>query len=110
MQYQFIKNNNMFLISDFSAAIGDSKFDQNGLYWNDTRYLSRYLFILNDITPLVLKSENTDNIFNKILLTNRAGNKLDEGKIFIKRKQAVLDRVLYDNFTVKNYDRVRRSI
>lgn len=110
MQYQFIKNNNMFLISDFSAAIGDSKFDQNGLYWNDTRYLSRYLFILNDITPLVLKSENTDNIFNKILLTNRAGNKLDEGEIFIKRKQAILDRVLYDNFTVKNYDRVRRSI
>ncbi|MGM0603437.1 MAG: glycogen debranching N-terminal domain-containing protein [Bacillota bacterium] len=110
MKYQLIKNKNTFLISDFSGDLGNSEFDQNGLYWNDTRYLSRYRLMLNDIPPLVLKSENKDNVFNTALLTNGALNNLAEGKIFIKRKQAILDRVFYDNFTVKNYDRARRSI
>ncbi|RCW51655.1 MULTISPECIES: amylo-alpha-1,6-glucosidase [Halanaerobium] len=110
MDYNVIKNDDIFLITDRSADIVKAEFDQNGLYRNDTRYLSKYNLLLNGEKLLVLKSETKDNLFNEILLTNAQTNQLAEGKILVKRKETLVDNVFYDNFKIKNYAHNQKKI
>lgn len=110
MNYQVIKNNDIFLITDQAADIVKAEFDQNGLYRKDTRYLSKYKLLLNGEKLLVLKSETKNNLINEVLLTNAQTDKLAEGKLLVKRKETLVDNVFYDNFKVKNYDHNQNKI
>lgn len=78
--------------------------DQNGLYYRDTRYLSKYNLLLNGKKAVVLKSKTENNLFNKVLLTNAKTDQLAEGKLLLKRKETLFNNELYDNFKIKNYD------
>lgn len=104
MNYRVIKNNDIFLITDQAANVVEAEHDQNGLYYRDSRYLSRYNLLLNGRELIVLKSKTKNSFLNETLMTNSESDQLDEAKLLLRRKETLLNKTFYDNLNIKNHD------
>jgi len=102
MDYQVIKNEDLFFLSDKAGDVSRKTFNQNGLYRKDTRFLKTYQLLINGKSAVVLHSDAENNFENNILLTNSDNDDFEQGKLFIKRKQLIVNNVLYDRIVIKN--------
>jgi len=108
MDYRVIKENDLFLLTDQKGDIPKTDEYGLGLYTKDTRYLSKFELYINNIKPVLLSSDASDNYVASILLTNPHMEK--DGKLIlwresveIERKRFIYDEVLYETIKVTNY-------
>ena len=104
---QFVlKQGDMFLVAD---AVGDVSGGVDGLFFNDTRYLSRLKLSLAGVQPWLLgASVSQDNVFFTATMTNHPLPKLGgvatpEGVIHIERKRLLYEDRLYERLSFVNY-------
>ncbi len=65
-----IKRNNIFLVTDEEGNIPGGNISGYGLYLGDTRFLSRFEFIINDTHSIVLSSSTETGYSSMIIGTN----------------------------------------
>jgi glycogen debranching enzyme len=104
---QFVlKQGDMFLVAD---AVGDIAGGVDGLFFNDTRFLSRLRLSLAGVQPWLLgASVSHDNVFFTANLTNHplptlGGVATPEGVIHIERKRLLFENRLYERLSLVNY-------
>lgn len=89
-----LKHADTFGIFDKRGTIRPLGFEDHGLFYHDTRYLSRLILTLNHQTPLLLSSNiKEDNNFLMVDLTNP--DFMDEGGRFVPRGTIHLERVIF---------------
>ncbi|TJY42817.1 amylo-alpha-1,6-glucosidase [Cohnella pontilimi] len=111
MEYRVIKENDLFLLTDLSGDISDSKAGQ-GLYTQDMRFLSKLTVTINGDKPILLASEADQNYISQILLTNH--DVRENGELVLWRETVEIDRtrfiyedVLYETIKATNFNPVR---
>src|SRR5512144_2791964 len=101
-----LKDNGAFLVAD---ALGDITGDADGLFYNDTRLLSRFGFTIGDAAPSLLSSGlSEDNVFFRANVTNRplpelGGSRTPEGVIHVERTRLLWAVRLYERIVLTNY-------
>src|SRR5512144_143173 len=102
-----LKYNEAFLVAD---ALGDINGDADGLFYNDTRLLSRFDFTIGDAAPSLLSSGlSEDNVFFRANVTNRplpelgGGSRTPEGVIHVERTRLLWAVRLYERIVLTNY-------
>ena len=101
-----LKDGGAFLVAD---ALGDVTGDNDGLFHDDTRVLSRFRLTIGGEAPSLLSSDvSRDNVFFRANLTNRplpelGGSRMPEGVIHIERSRLLWDGRLYEQLTLTNY-------
>jgi len=101
-----LKYGSEFLVAD---ALGDIAGEGDGLYFNDTRLLSRLALTFGGASPSLLSSGvSQDNVFFRANLTNRPLPELGErappeGAIHVERTRFLWDRRLYERVALTNY-------
>jgi len=105
-QHFVLKHVDTFMVSD---ALGDINGDNDGLFHNDTRVLSRFRLSIGDV-PLVLLDGGVsqDNVLFTAHMTNEplppiGGQSTPEGIIHFKRTRLIWESRLYERLTIKNY-------
>jgi glycogen debranching enzyme len=101
-----LKYGSEFLVAD---ALGDITGEGEGLYFNDTRLLSRLALTFGGAIPSLLSSGvSQDNVFFRANLTNRPLPELGErsppeGAMHVERTRFLWDRRLYERIALTNY-------
>lgn len=103
MDVHLIKDRDLFLLTDQAGNITPNEDGQYGLYTKDSRFLSQYELLIDDIKPFVLSSGKTEDRTNKVYLTHEIFNKTDSRKVLIKREQIIFNGMVYDKILVINY-------
>ena len=103
MNVHLIKDGDLFLLTDQAGNITKNEDRQYGLYAKDTRFLSRYELLVDNIKPLVLSSGDGEDNINKIYLSKVSFEKSGSEEVFIKRQQMIFNGMVYDRILVKNY-------
>jgi glycogen debranching enzyme len=111
-----LKHGDAFAVLDCSGDIGRVKDTAEGLYYRDTRFLSRFEFRIGGLRPHLLssmlhenKSALTVDLTNPdIVLTT--GEKLPRDTIFIHRTTFLWKGVWYQRFGLRNFGRVTRRV
>ena len=99
-----------------SATSGRWRIRRKGLFYRDTRYLSRFELRIEGKRPLLLSSAALeDKAALAIDLTNPdlplgPHDKLPRDTIFLERIKFIWKAVCYERIKVKNYGAVRRTI
>ncbi|WP_372661064.1 glycogen debranching N-terminal domain-containing protein [Cohnella sp.] len=113
MDYRVIKENDLFLLTDYSGDIFESNHG-HGLYTKDTRFLSRFSLTVNGERPSMLSSEADENYISTIVLTN-VETKIDDQitlwpqSIEIERTRFIYKDILYETVKVTNFNPHRES-
>jgi glycogen debranching enzyme len=100
---------NTFAIFDRYGDIQPVGFGQQGIFYDDTRYLSRFRLRVCGHRPLLLSSAvEEDNIVLAIDLTNPdlslpTGQHLPKGTLHIQRKKYLLGGTCYEEISVHNF-------
>lgn len=100
MDYNVIKEGDLFLVTEKN---GDILFNNNsgyGLYTKDTRFLSRMEFFVNGEKPTLLSSEADKSYLGTIHLMQ---DKKDVGAIELVRNRFINQGVLYERVSLINY-------
>ncbi len=106
MERYALKYNEEFLVAD---ALGDITGDNDGLFHDDTRLLSRFHLSVGGTAPSLLSSGvSEDNVFFRANVTNRplpelGGRKTPEGVIHLERTRLLWESRLYERITLTNY-------
>ena len=106
MERYALKYDDQFLVAD---ALGDITGDDDGLFDDDTRLLSRFSLVVGGAAPSLLSSGvSEDNVFFRANVTNRplpelGGRLTPEGVIHIERTRLLWARRLYERLTLTNY-------
>lgn len=113
MNYRVIKGNQLFFLTDEAGEIPVNHPFGPGLYWRDTRYLSRFNLRLNQEELVLLSSDAENGSVGEILLTNpHMERKLHDGTkelvlwreaVEIRRSRWIVDDVLYEEIKATNY-------
>jgi glycogen debranching enzyme len=104
-----LKHGDSFGVFDQHGDIGPADAGEQGLYYQDTRFLSRYELTLGDRQPLLLSSSlSDDNTLFTIDLTNpdiRRGTValVARGQLHIFRSVVLCDGCFYQRLRVSNY-------
>ncbi len=104
-----LKHNDTFAVVDDHGDIGASLGEPDGIFNNDTRYLSRLELTINGLQPLLLGSNvRDDNTVLTVDLTNpdiyRQGRLvLQKDTIHILRTAFVWNDVFYTRFRIQNH-------
>jgi len=104
-----LKANDTFAVVDSHGDIGASSGDPDGVFNNDTRYLSRLELTINDLEPLLLGSNvRDDNTMLAADLTNpdiyvRDRLVLPRDTVHIVRTSFVWQENFYTRFSVRNH-------
>jgi glycogen debranching enzyme len=104
-----MKHGDSFLVLDSHGDIGVSAGGPDGLFHNDTRYLSHFGLLINGLQPLLLGSNlSNDNCVLTVDLTNP--DILDDERIVLSKSLLHVSRTvfvacdtLYQRFLVHNY-------
>lgn len=102
-------NGDTFAVFDRSGDIQPVGFGQQGIFHNETRYLSRLEMRFCGFRPLLLSSAmREDNVLFAIDLTNpdillESGLSLPRGTVHIYRTKFLTELVCYDQITLNNY-------
>jgi glycogen debranching enzyme len=106
MERYALKSDGQFLVAD---ALGDITGDNDGLFDDDTRLLSRFGLVVGGAAPSLLSSGvSEDNVFFRANVTNRplpelGGRVTPEGVIHIERIRLLWARRLFERITLTNY-------
>src|SRR5262245_13074416 len=101
-----LKYNEQFLVAD---ELGHVTGEGDGLFYNDTRLLSRFDLTVGGEPPSLLSSGlSQDNVYFRAHVTNRplpelGGHRTPEGVIHIERMRLLWDGRLYERLTLTNY-------
>ena len=104
-----LKHDNSFLVLDAHGEIGASPEGSDGLFCDDTRFLSRFEVRINDIQPLLLGSNvRHDSAVLNVDLTNPdiyADGRiiLEKDLLHIGRTIVISQDTVYQRFAVRNY-------
>jgi len=95
---------------------GDVYSEQSGLFYRDTRHLSRSQLLINGVPPLLLSATaRQDNILLTIDLTNPditlpGGDVLRRGSLHIFRSKYLIDGACFDRVVVHSYHAKRLDV
>jgi glycogen debranching enzyme len=104
-----LKHNDTFIVIDTHGDMGASAGGTDGLFYRDTRFLSRLLLLLNDAQPLLLGSNlRDDNAAFVVDLTNPdifsdQQIVLEKDTVHILRTMFLWQDTAYQRFGVRNY-------
>ncbi len=105
-----LKHNDSFLVIDAHGDIGASAGGGDGLYNNDTRYLSRFELLVNGVQPLLLGSNlRDDNSVLTVDLTNpdmfspERELVLEKDTLHVDRTVFVWRDVAYQRLALRNH-------
>jgi glycogen debranching enzyme len=107
--WRALKHNDTFLVLDSHGDIGASSEGNDGLFYQDTRYLSRLELLVNDTRPLLLGFNlRDDNAALAVDLTNPdviADQRivLEKDRIHISRTIFLWRDTAYQRFGLRNY-------
>jgi glycogen debranching enzyme len=111
-----LKHNDTFMVLDNHGDIGASSGAADGLFYRDTRFLSRFELLLNDVPPLLLGSNlRDDNAALVVDLTN-PDIMSDEHVVMEKDRVHILRTIFlwrdtaYQRLGVRNYSNQRVEI
>jgi glycogen debranching enzyme len=102
-------NGDTFAVFDRSGDIQPVGFGQQGIFYNETRHLSRLEMRFCGVRPLLLSSTvREDNVLFAVDLTNPdldldSGSFLPRGTVHIYRTKFLTETVCYDQITLNNY-------
>lgn len=111
-----LKANDTFAVVDTHGDIGASQGDPDGIFNNDTRYLSRLELKINDLEPLLLGSNiRNDNAVLTIDLTNpdiyvKDRLVLPKDSVHIVRTCFVWQEYLYTRLSIRNHGNHRAAL
>jgi len=111
-----LKSNDTFAVVDSHGDIGASQGDPDGIFNNDTRYLSQLELRINDAEPLLLGSNiRNDNAVLTVDLTNpdiyiKERLSLPKDSVHIVRTCFVWQEYLYTRFSIRNHCNHRAKI
>src|SRR5215218_1918579 len=109
-----LKHGDAFAVLDSYGDIGTAQDTAEGLFYRDTRYLSRYEVRIEGKRPLLLSSVmHEDKAALSVSLTTPdlplgEHHKLPRDTIFLERTKFLWKGVCYERINIKNYDRERR--
>jgi glycogen debranching enzyme len=101
-----LKDANVFLLAD---ALGDIDASDSGLFWDDTRMLSRLQLQVADSRPSFLGAEvSHDNVLFTAQLTNRplpapGEHSIPQGVIHLERTRFLWSGQLYERLKITNF-------
>ncbi|MGD0941167.1 MAG: amylo-alpha-1,6-glucosidase [Terracidiphilus sp.] len=102
-------NGDTFAVFDRSGDIQPVGFGQQGIFYQESRHLSRLELLLCGARPLLLSSTiREDNVLFAVDMTNpdlelSSETTLPRGTIHIYRRKFLTDGTVYDRITVRNY-------
>lgn len=108
-QSRVLKQGDTFAVFDRHGDMGPLGFENQGLFHCETRFLSRFLFSLNEKRPFFLSSNvKEDNDFLVADLTNPDfvdpdGNLIVKGSLHVVRTLFLLDGCCYQRLQCVNY-------
>ena len=103
MNQHIIKEGDLLLSTDQAGNIIKNDDMQYGLYLKDTRFLSRYELLVDNIKPFILSSMEVEDRIKKIYLTNANSKKIGSKEVLIIREQIIFNGMVYDRILVKNF-------
>ncbi len=111
---QVIKHDRTFLVTDEWGDLPEDNTAALGLYYRDTRYLSRFELTLDELRPLLLHSSPERN-YNQIIelafpiTTVSPDGDEDKDNISISRNRVIADS-LVEKIGIANYGRQDRTL
>jgi glycogen debranching enzyme len=111
-----LKHGNTFVVADAYGDIGAAPYSHDGVFYTDTRHLSRFEVLLNGYHPLLLGSNiRDDNAFLNVDLTNPdfyldKSLVLRKDTIHILRTIFLWRGVTYQRINLRNYGDHRLSV
>lgn len=111
-----LKHNDTFAMFDHYGDIFAGERTPEGIFHQDTRYLSRYQLMLNGRRPLLLGSAvQDDNALLSVDLTNadsqREGRRgLRKDSIHVLRSKFIWQAACYERLAFHNFDRVEHEL
>ena len=104
-----MKQDDSFLVLDSHGDVGVSVGGPDGLFYRDTRYLSRFELLINGVAPLLLGSTlSNDNCVLRVDLTNpdfrdRDSVVLSKNLLHIARTLFISRETVHQRLTLHNY-------
>jgi len=111
-----LKHGDAFAVFDSYGDIGAAGDTAEGLFYRDTRFLSRFELRIEGKRPLLLSSVvHEDKAALSVELTNPdvrldEGEKLSRDTIFLGRTKFLWKAVCYERISVRNYTSVQRRL
>jgi glycogen debranching enzyme len=111
-----LKHGDAFAVLDTFGDVGSSENTAEGLYYRDTRYLSRFELRIEGKRPLLLSSAALeDKAALAVDLSNPdvvlgPHDKLPRDTIYLERTKFIWKAVCYERIKVKNYGPLERTI
>jgi glycogen debranching enzyme len=110
-----LKFGDAFAVLDSHGDIGTIEDTAEGLYFNDTRFLSRFELRLQGERPLLLNSRiYDDKAVLSVDLTNpdlkTAAGKILRDTIFVQRRKFLLRQICYERVSIKNFSSQHRCV
>lgn len=96
-----INDDRVFVITN---DCGDIEEADLGMFYKDTRFLSRYELWINGKKPLLLSSTAENNYFKEIRLTNGIGKDTPFNTLSINRRSYIYNNGFYEQISVTNYN------
>lgn len=100
MDYQVIKEGNLFILSDQNGDIARGNEDGYGLYTKDTRVLSGMEMYIDGEKPTKLSSTASNSYVASFRLIKEIK---DQGAIEMTRNRLIYDQVLYEKISFTNF-------
>ena len=99
-----IKHDDCFAVFDTFGDIVPYGIDAQGIFYRDTRFLSRMEMVVNQLPPLLLSSNVQNNNYTLGFdLTNPKLLNLEQGTIHINRKKILWENSFHEEITFTNY-------
>ena len=95
-----VLDGNSFLVADDHGNVGSGS---EGLYFDDTRYLSRWQLLLNGEPPQLLSSDTVDHYSASVFLQNPQTSSLPAGAVSLIRTMYVGEGSLQTTLHVENH-------
>lgn len=97
-----ILEGNAFVVSDRRGDVEGSPTDTQGLFVDDTRFLSRWVLTVNGIRPTVLSTDDVEYFEAQFFLAPTSGTIYVDADLSVMRKRSVA-RGFQEIVTVSNH-------
>jgi glycogen debranching enzyme len=107
MQRDFISilEGNAFLVSDRRGDVEATPADTAGLFFNDTRYLSRFVLAVNGIRPHVLTIDELDYYRVQFFMAVTTGTVYVDSRLSVVRKRDMAADGFVEEISLINHDK-----
>jgi len=98
-----VLDGNTFVVSDRTGNIAGSPSEPHGLFFNDTRFLSRWVLTINGQRPGVLSVDDLNYFSVQFFLTPSSSTVYVNSGISLRRKRAV-GGGFHEDLTIENHE------